>query len=92
MKRRQTLALGASLALPGLSSAPALAAKALGNGNSNGQAGERVLRYAFQIAETGAEGQCLPPSHQCEAAPRRASTAGSMSTYFQNSRTKILRW
>ena len=49
MKRRQTLALGASLALPGLSSAPALAAA----GDGNGHSGERVLRYAFQIAETG---------------------------------------
>ena len=53
MRRRQTLALGASLALPGLSSAPALAATSTGDGNGNGRAGERVLRYAFQIAETG---------------------------------------
>ncbi len=43
MKRRQTLALGAALALPaGWPAAVAAAAD-----------GQRVLRYAFQIAETG---------------------------------------
>ena len=47
MKRRQTLALGASmgaaLALPALSARAA----------PPGRPGERVLRYAFQVAETG---------------------------------------
>ena len=52
MRRRATLALGASL---GLSSAlPALAA-APGSTSitAPGKPGERVLRYAFQVAETG---------------------------------------
>jgi len=44
MKRRDTLALGAALALPGLP----LAAAASDSG-----APRKVLRYAFPIAETG---------------------------------------
>jgi ABC-type transport system substrate-binding protein len=51
MKRRDTLTLGAtlgaSIALPALHG-PAQAARAQGNGN-----GQKVLRYAFLIAETG---------------------------------------
>jgi len=51
VKRRDTLALGAAtgaaLALPGLAAAQAAASAGAG------AAGERVLRYAFQIAETG---------------------------------------
>jgi ABC-type transport system substrate-binding protein len=47
MKRRDTLALGAALALPGLHSA-AQAAQA-----QNTPAGQKVLRYAWPIAETG---------------------------------------
>ena len=51
MKRRDTLALGAAagaaLALPGL------AAHAQAGAVNAGAAGQKVLRYAFQIAETG---------------------------------------
>ncbi len=47
MKRRDTLALGATLALPGLHSA-AQAAQA-----QTTPAGQKVLRYAWPIAETG---------------------------------------
>ena len=47
MKRRQTLALGAALSLP------PLLAQAQPAGTANGSAAPRVLRYAFQIAETG---------------------------------------
>lgn len=48
MKRRDTLALGAALALPALRTAAAQAAA-----QPAAPAGERVLRYAFQVAETG---------------------------------------
>ena len=60
MKRRQTLALGAALAAPGLTTL--LGSPAHANTPTSAQpkpslsppaAGERVLRYAFQIAETG---------------------------------------
>ena len=50
MKRRQTLALGASLALP--LAWPAAAANASDKADA-ASTGQRVLRYAFQIAETG---------------------------------------
>jgi ABC-type transport system substrate-binding protein len=60
MKRRQTLALGAAMAAPGLTgltglmAAPAQASSPPSvNPAAPGATGERVLRYAFQIAETG---------------------------------------
>ncbi len=50
MKRRDTLALGAALALPLRQAAAAGTGKAEQTAAAGGQ---RVLRYAFQIAETG---------------------------------------
>jgi ABC-type oligopeptide transport system substrate-binding subunit len=50
MKRRQTLALGASLALP---LAWTTAAASASDKAAAASTGQRVLRYAFQIAETG---------------------------------------
>jgi len=52
MKRRQTLALGASVGA-GLALPPLLAAAQTAPAASAPASGERVLRYAFQVAETG---------------------------------------
>jgi ABC-type transport system substrate-binding protein len=56
MKRRDTLALGTSaaamLALPALGAAAALQDE-VARPASNNASGERVLKYAFQVAETG---------------------------------------
>jgi len=52
MKRRDTLALGATLALPALHTQAAAPATAPATAPA-GSPGDRVLRYAFQIAETG---------------------------------------
>ncbi|MCY7315769.1 MAG: ABC transporter substrate-binding protein [Rubrivivax sp.] len=53
MKRRTTLALGAAMALPGLPVAVRAAGKPDSPTTPPPKAGERVLRYAFPIAETG---------------------------------------
>ena len=57
MKRRDTLALGAAagaaLALPGVAAAQAAAGAAPDAAVGAAAGGERVLRYAFRIAETG---------------------------------------
>ena len=56
MKRRDTLALGATLALPALHTQAAAPATAPVSATATAPAaspGDRVLRYAFQIAETG---------------------------------------
>ena len=52
MKRRDTLALGATLALPALHTQAAAPATAPATAPA-ASPGDRVLRYAFQIAETG---------------------------------------
>ena len=52
MKRRTTLALGAAIALPGIAHAASPATQPAPK-LPEPRAGERVLRYAFQVAETG---------------------------------------
>ena len=61
MKRRQTLVLGASLgvslgttlALPAPAASAAQTPAGNGKPDKPDKPGERVLRYAFQVAETG---------------------------------------